>query len=531
MTTPEATDQLEVEWQYSVANTDAVARWLQSAAVPGYTVTPGKTKDLDDTYLDTPDWRIHRARFTCRVRDKGESSELTIKGMAEAVGSMRSRREMNEPLAAGAPPLAAPGICGELLRLLAGKRELAPIFSLKTHRRTFMLADALGPLGEIAVDDTTIPVGEAEPVHLSRVEVEVDAANVDRSRRFVDLLVATAGLSPAGTSKFEAALQATNQQPSNPASNLGSTGVDASQTVGEVAYAVMRKQFAAFVTNEGGTRIGEDIEGLHDMRVATRRLRAAMSAFGPFLPPRIEAFRSQFGWIATSLGEVRDLDVQIERMAEWRSEVSPAQAAALDGVERLLRGRRQLARRRMLFAMNSRRYDLLVERFGAFLRRGPLRTHTPGRVPVLAVAPDLVERRHRKVCKMGDRIRRSSPPEDYHLLRIDAKKLRYALEFVGGIYGKQAVEFSQRVTALQDVLGLHQDADVAIDMLNDMAGASGRKLGPASLLAMGAISERYRLHAAELRTQFPKVYKPLSGAEWGKLQRLMENRRPPVPPG
>lgn len=529
MTSPQATDQLEVEWQYSVADTDAVVRWLQSATVPGYTVTPGKTKDLDDTYLDTPDWRIHRARFTCRVRDKGESSELTIKGMAAAVGSMRSRREMNEPLTVGALPLAAPGICGEILRMIAGKRDLAPIFSLQTHRRTFMLSDSVGLLGEVAVDDTAIPVEGAEPARLSRVEVEVDAAAVGRSQRFVDLLVATAGLSAAGTSKFEAALQATGQQPLNPAGNLGLTRVEANLTAGEVAYAVMRKQFASFVANEGGTRIGEDIEALHDMRVATRRLRAAMSAFRPFLPPRIETFRAQFGWIAASLGEVRDLDVQLERMTEWRAEVTPLQAVALDGVERLLAGRRQLARRRMLFAMNSRRYDLLVERFGAFLKRGPVRTVAAGRVPVLSVAPDLVERRYRKVRKMGDRIRSSSPAEDYHLLRIDAKKLRYALEFVGGIYGEQAVDFSQRVTALQDVLGLHQDADVAMEMLHQMAAASGRRLGPASLLAMGAIAERYRVHAVALRRQFPKVYKPLSGAEWNRLLRLMENRRPTAP--
>ncbi|MEO6399150.1 MAG: CHAD domain-containing protein [Tepidiformaceae bacterium] len=531
MTTPGATDQLEVEWQYSVADTEAVARWLQQAAVPGYILEPGKTKDLADTYLDTADWRIHRARFTCRVRDKGESSELTVKAMAEAVGSMRSRREMNEPLASGELPLAAPGLCGELLRLLAGKRELSPIFSLSTHRRTFMLSDAIGELGEIALDDTTIPRREGDAVRLARVEVEVTAGCVDRAQRFVDLLVATANLSPAGTSKFEAALAATGQTPFNPAANLGSTAVDASQTVGEVAYAVMRKQYAAFVTNEGGTRLGEDIEGLHDMRVATRRLRAAMSAFRPFLPPRIEAFRVQFGWIAASLGEVRDLDVQLERMAVWRAEVTPAQSEALDAVERLLAARRVLARRRMLFTLNSRRYDLLVERFGAFLRRGPMRTHAPGRVPVLAVAPDLVERRYRKVRKMGDRIERASAPGEYHLLRIEAKKLRYALEFVGGIYGKQALEFSQRVTGLQDLLGLHQDADVAIDMLHDMAGASGRRLAPASLLAMGAIAERYRVHGADLRKQFPAVYRPLAGTDWTRLQQLMEHRRAPVPPG
>ena len=528
MTQPATSDQLEVEWQFRTEDTAAVVRWLESCVVPGYTVTPGKTKDLHDTYFDTAHWRVHRARFTCRIRDKGDASELTLKSMAEAVGSMRSRREMTESLEAGALPLAAPGPCGETLRLIAGRRPMAPIFALHTHRQTFMLADPVGTLGEIAVDETTIPVEGGEAALLFRVEVEVDGGSVDRASRFVDLLVAACELTPAGTSKFEAALNATGQQVANPAAGLGGTAVDATMTAGDVAFAVMRKQFAAFLNNEAGTRIGEDIEGLHDMRVAARRLRAAMSAFGPFLSPRILAFRAQLGWVAAALGEVRDLDVQIERMAEWRSGVSETQGAALESVKQLFVQRRHLARRRMLFALNSRRYDLFVERFAAFLRRGPARNFAPGQVPILSVAPDMVERRYRKVRRMGDRIRASSPPTDYHLLRIDAKKMRYALEFVGGIYGKQAVDVSVRATAMQDVLGLHQDADVAMHMLQEMAESSGRKLGAPAILAMGAIAERYRVHAEELRRQFPKVYKPLSGDEWRRLQKLMESRRPPA---
>jgi CHAD domain-containing protein len=139
----------------------------------------------------------------------------------------------------------------------------------------------------------------------------------------------------------------------------------------------------------------------------------------------------------------------------------------------------------------------------------------------------MVERRYKRVRKQGDLIRKDSPPDAYHLLRIDAKKLRYALEFVGnGIYGKPALDFSARVTAMQDVLGLHQDAYVAMDLMQELADSSGRKLGPQTLMAMGSISERYRLDAVDLRTKFPSVYKPLAGEEWKRLLRLMESKRP-----
>lgn len=527
---PMATDLLEVEWQYAALDTRPVLRWLQSGQVLGFSVVPAGVKELDDTYFDTADWRVHKAGYTCRVRHKGADAELTLKAMADASGGMRSRRELTEELASPSEaPARAPGPCGAALRAIAGRAALAPLFRLQTRRQVFMLSDDQGPLGEIALDDTSIPVGEDTPVRLARVEVEVDQAAVERARPFVAALVSGNGLTEALTSKFESALIATGLRvPGAP--DLGPTAVNAEMTAAQVAYAVLRKQFSAFLANESGTRLGEDIEALHDMRVATRRMRAAMAAVRPFLTPRMLAFRDEFGWVAAALGEVRDLDVQLERMAEWRANFSPERAHALDSVEDLLRARRAASRRRMLLALDSRRYERLVVRFAAALRFGPPRSFAPGRPPVLSVAPDLVEKRYKTVRKAGDKIAKSSPPELYHALRIDAKKLRYALEFVGtGIYGKSAVDFSTRVTALQDVLGLHQDAYVAIDMLQEIADSSGRRLGPSTLMAMGVISERYRAHAEELRAKFPSVYKPIAGEEWRKLFKLMEARRPPAP--
>jgi triphosphatase len=179
----------------------------------------------------------------------------------------------------------------------------------------------------------------------------------------------------------------------------------------------------------------------------------------------------------------------------------------------------------MLTALDSRRYAVFVERFSAVLEQGAPRRFAPGNAPVLLAAPALLEKRYRGVRRRGGRITPGSAPSAYHLLRIDAKKLRYALEFVGPVYGKQAVEFSQRVTALQDVLGLHQDAEVAVTMLEEMAVQQGRRLPVETVLAMGALAERYRVQGAALRRQFPGVYRPLKGKNWRNLERLIEGRR------
>jgi triphosphatase len=521
-------DIVEVEWQFSTLDTLPVARWLEGAAVPGYTVEPGPTKQLADTYFDTTDWRMHRAGFTCRVRRKGVAAELTLKSMAEAVDAVRSRREITEQLPAeGAEhPALASGPCGQAIRSIAGRHPLRAIFNVSTERRIFELADTAGTIAEIAVDSTSIPSGGDVPVQLARVEVEVDANAVVRAQRFVDVMIAAAGLSPAGTSKFEAALIATGQHVAPAKPDFGSTELRPEQTAGEAAFAILRKQFAIFLMNEGSTRLGEDIEGLHDMRVAARRMRAALSAFGPHLSPRMEAYRNQLGWVAALLGDVRDLDVQLERMAGWREGFSDAEAHSLDNVEALFTTERDGARKRMLAGLDSRRYESLVARFGAVLRRGPARTFTPGREPALTVAPALVEKRYRRLRRQGDAIDRETAAPVYHALRIDAKKLRYALEFFGPLYGKPATDFAVRLTGLQDLLGLHQDADVAGAMLHEMAERNARKLGAATLLVMGAIGERYRRHAEELRHDFPKVYRPLSGPEWRRLRKLMEDRRP-----
>ncbi|MCC7087584.1 MAG: CYTH domain-containing protein, partial [Dehalococcoidia bacterium] len=93
-----ATDQLEVEWQYAALDTRPVLRWLQSGPVPGFSVVPAGVKELDDTYFDTADWRVHKAGYTCRVRLKGADAELTLKSMANPSGGMRTRRELTEGL-------------------------------------------------------------------------------------------------------------------------------------------------------------------------------------------------------------------------------------------------------------------------------------------------------------------------------------------------------------------------------------------------------------------------------------------------
>ena len=152
-------------------------------------------------------------------------------------------------------------------------------------------------------------------MQLRRVEVEVHPDWLEALEPIVEQLRVSCGLQPARLSKFEAGLLALGEEvPGTP--ELGPTEVSASSTMGEIAFAVAAAPARRVRDKEPGTRLGEDPEELHDMRVATRRLRAALSLFEGVLPVRAQVSgRSSGGWPGL-LGAVRDLDVQLESLAD-----------------------------------------------------------------------------------------------------------------------------------------------------------------------------------------------------------------------
>ncbi len=538
---PPAGDGREVEWQFDALDLRPVERWL--AALPahalggsGLTVTalakPGRR--LVDQYLDTTDWRVGRAGFVLRTRRRGQKDEATLKDTRPADDAgLRTRLEVTEPLPSGGIAALGPeGPVGRRVRAVVGTRALRQVVEVRTRRRPFSLRVGGQEVAELALDDTAVVVGDGQrPVQLRRVEVEVDEAWAERLGPVVTELRRTCGLQPASLSKYEAGLLALGVGvPSLP--DLGPTTVSPDATTGELAYAVLRRHTAVVLAKEPGTRLGDDIEELHDMRVATRRLRAAFSLFESVLPLRAGALSEELRWLASVLGAVRDLDVQLEHMGAM-----DAIAAALDGdatahpldeVRALLVEQRRHARGELLAALDSARWDRLVTNLCGLVT-APLPRRAGVRDPATLRVPDLVEARHRATLKAARRARRSGVVADYHRLRIRGKRLRYSLEFTADLYGTRTERFTRQLARLQDHLGLMQDAEVAAVRLRSLAGTGGEPLSPATLFAMGAVAERYRAEAEALFADVPDVVKVLDGRAWHHLRSIMERRREDTP--
>lgn len=519
----------EIEWQFDAPDLKTVEHWIEyhSAGLP-YVISEDGAAEQRDTYYDTEDWRLHRAGYALRLREKGERTEATLKALTPARDGVRDREEHTEDLDAQTlEPLAkAPGRLGELARALAGAKTIQPLLTVETTRRTFPLMRGEKRVGELLLDEVRVPDdADAEPHRFSRIEVEIDGGRDEALDAFVDALRTGARLQTAERSKFETALEIRGITPATDP-DLGPAVVAAEHTVGETAFAVLRRQHAAFASQEIGVRLGEDAEAVHDMRVAARRMRAAMSLFRDALPEDAQRLREELSWIAGALGAVRDLDIQIEQLETWRETLPDEDARSLDELRGLLRARRGVARRALLRALNAARYDALLTRMTEMLQAGP----QPGPVlagePVLAVAPNLIDRRYRRVRALGDAITPESPPADYHALRIQGKRLRYALEFHAPIYARSSPRMIEALVAMQDVLGRHQDYQVAVDQLRDLMGGSGRKPSLEAAFVLGGIARRYEELAAEERARFPDVYRRIGGRRWARVERELERRRP-----
>jgi CHAD domain-containing protein len=534
MSAPVDKRDIEVEWQLDALDLRPVERWLATRTrlaalepIAGLAIVPGPSKRLVDLYVDTEDWRIGRAGFVLRVRKRAGRAETTLKGLSSATQGLRRRLEVTQALpSSGLAGLDGTGEVGWRLQALAGTRPINQVLEVRTRRRPFDLKIHGERIGELALDDTVIAIGqERRRLRLTRVEVEVLPAWVEAMQPFVEQMRRECGLQPATLSKFEAGLMAAGLSIPGPP-DLGPTDVSPTCTLGELAYRVLRKDASAMLVNVAGTRLGEDIEALHQMRVATRRMRAAIDMFAEVLPVRAGRLDAELGWLAALLGDVRDLDIQIGRFDDWTEQMPGDHREALDELADLFIAERVEARVALLEALDSKRYERLVSGLTAMLLQGPSARSGAGRALAVTAVPALIGERHSASGKAARRATRTGVPADYHRLRIRCKRLRYSLEFASGLYGGDLRGFVRQMTRLQDTLGAMQDAEVASARLQAIALTDeGVGLSRSTIFAMGGVASRYHSEAERLLVELPGLVDLLEAKQWSRARSLMAQRR------
>jgi CHAD domain-containing protein len=263
----------------------------------------------------------------------------------------------------------------------------------------------------------------------------------------------------------------------------------AETTVEQALCRILRACLRHFFANEAIALAGDDPEGVHQMRVALRRLRSAIGLFRRFLPATLSDWIvDEVRWLGTALGPARDWDVFLaELLAPVRMALDEADLQALEAV---VQARRDHAACAVRDVIGSPRLTLFQLKLGEALEArdwaGQLAEADAARLsqPVESLAGELLARRHRKVRQAGNDFAALSADER-HRLRIALKKLRYAAEFFRSLYDDKAVRRTiQHVSVLQDTLGHFNDVATATRLLHSLHEAEGEEAAAADTPAV-----------------------------------------------
>lgn len=266
----------------------------------------------------------------------------------------------------------------------------------------------------------------------------------------------------------------------------------------------------ALRAHEAGTRVGEDPEELHQMRVSVRRMRAMLRSARPFLDrDESEPLRAELGWLGRALGPVRDLDVLLERL---RSEFTDLPETERGAAEQLVSGldtEYLRARDDMLAALDSDRYQDLLELLARATRELPGRGSD---VDAASQLRRLVRRQCGKLRKAVERLPAEPADAELHALRIDGKKVRYTAELAEPLLGAPVKRLIKATKGFQDVLGEHQDACVAEERIRALLEGFGPRPDAGIAFAAGRLVEREEVRKADRRARWPEFWNALSGA-------------------
>ncbi|HZC54152.1 MAG TPA: CYTH and CHAD domain-containing protein [Mycobacterium sp.] len=459
-------------------------------AVPGLVEGAPVRVELDAIYFDTKDLALARAGVTLRYRVGEAGPSWTVKLPERSTASALSRLEVRFDGGSDAVPAAARDVVRAYLR----SRRLCPVGRLHTERTSVPLLDAAGEQAAELVDDLVAGYqGERRITVFREVELELTGTGkTGRLRRAAVKRLAAAGCrAEVPRPKLVRALGERADQPADLTVPL----LDGEPSVLALIRHALAVSVDRLIRHDPGVRLGNDAEDVHQLRVAARTLRSNLKTFAPVLNREwAGVLRSELGWLGSAAGGLRDLDVLEQRLRRSVAELGQDDIAGVAMLFDRIDQQQDQARKATLAALRCHRYDslldALVEAAASPQFAGDAAADAPARAFLRRAARAQVRRLDRLVAGVSD------PPSDtdLHLVRIQAKRTRYAIEAARPVIGAPAVEHAAALAGLQDVLGEFHDSTVAVRWLREAATAR-----PGCGVAVGQLIAEEHAEQARLR--------------------------------
>ncbi len=280
---------------------------------------------------------------------------------------------------------------------------------------------------------------------------------------------------------------------------------DPEAPLAELGRVLLRRHLRRLRLAEREVRADAPIESVHDLRVATRRLRATLRLLTPvFAPGGLRAYGKGLGRLAGVAGPVRDRDVLLADLAGRAPALPEETQPAVAALSERLREERDKAFTALIAFLESNAYAEFLREFATLMNESDGWDDRP-RVCDLAGSTIW---RHYEILRAHDRGGLPEDAEELHAMRIDGKRLRYVLEFFAETLGSRADEVIKPLTAFQDHLGVLNDISVARHIL--APHADDPRAGPA-VAAYLALCEQ---QVAQLDADLPARWEKLTGLDY-----------------
>jgi CHAD domain-containing protein len=434
---------------------------------------------LTSTYYDTAQYDLAHAGITLRHRVERGKQAWQLK-----LPLMKDRQEIELVDRQSIPPT----IFRDLLFLPLGQRQLLPVATLRVWRAGIRVRMGHTPVADVTLDHVSVMKDGA--VMQSFRELEIEQVN-GKKNTLPDLerqLRQAGAEDHDGRPKLFRALSLVTSDPEPlPASDA--------PTLAHVKWALTHHA-QWLLSHDPGARLGREPESLHQMRVATRQLRAILRTASPLLVPEwAHSLRDELRWLGRLLGPARDLDVQLAYFREESASLDARDRRPLSSFIAHLEAQRSKAQEVLLNELKNARYLDLV-------RRLQQAAQDPTAVESTVMLRDLAKD---EFTKLRDTIRQAGPTPTnatIHETRIKTKRARYAAELAEPTVGKPATRFINKARVVQNVLGMHQDAIQAETYIRTFLKHS---TGTRAAFVAGRMVERQRRRREKVREKMPRL--------------------------
>src|SRR5579872_1272305 len=477
----------EIELKLLV-DADRLAGFNTAPVIVANARNKGSRKHLKSAYFDTSERILRRSGLSLRVRQSGARFVQTVK--ADFADDPLRRGEWETGVSSMTPDiaLAMPFIPAKLRADLM-RDGLEEVFTTDIRRHA-RLVDLPAGTVEVAFDHGVLKSGDRS-MPVSEIELELKSGSAGTIYELALRLLDHGPLKPSIRSKSARGFDLADDTP--PAARRPrKLRLDSSISLDEAFATILRGCLRHLLESLPAAEDGRDPEGVHQLRVALRRLRSAlglMRSVGPL--SQLDLLRAEAQWLAQNLSAARDWDIFEGETLPTVAKACPT-VAGFDVLKEATSKRRQAAYRKVHLALADIRCARFLIGLGGWIeargwRSGEVAPENLGRLaePATSFAGEALSAQHAKVLKRGRHFK-SLSVDELHRLRLAAKKLRYVADFLLPLYEdrKSVKQFSRKLAGLQEELGCYNDMAVTASLLDGLTADSSES-GTAGAVIVG----------------------------------------------